>query len=67
MTSWLMETAALPPPYNEWQVSLSKKLLGLDWSLAYVDSNLSNDECASYNGFDDVCGSNLVLGVSKSF
>lgn len=53
--------------YKEWQVSLSKKLLGLDWSLAYVDSNLSNDECASYNGFDDVCGSSLVLGVSKSF
>lgn len=53
--------------YNEWQISLSKNLIGLDWSIAYVDSDLTDDECASYNGFDDVCGSNLVLGVSKTF
>lgn len=53
--------------YNEWQVSLSKTLVGLDWSLAYVDSDLSDAECFSYNGFDDVCSASVVVGVSKSF
>lgn len=53
--------------FNEWQISLSKTLVSLDWSLAYVDSDLSDEECASYNGFDDVCGADLVLGVSKTF
>lgn len=53
--------------YNEWQVSLSKTLVSLDWSLAYVDSDLSDTECYNYNGFDDVCSGNIVVGVSKSF
>ncbi|MNJ62082.1 hypothetical protein D3C77_579040 [compost metagenome] len=53
--------------YNEWQVTLSKTLVGADWSLAYVDSDLSDTECASYNGFDDVCSPTVIAGVSKSF
>lgn len=53
--------------YHEWQVGLSKTLLELDWSLSYVDTDLSDEECYNYNGFDDVCDATLVLGVSKSF
>lgn len=55
------------PDYNEWQVTLSKSMVGVDWSLAYVDTDLSEAECFSYSGFDDVCSSTLVLGASKSF
>lgn len=53
--------------YNEWQVTLSKEYLSLNWSVSYVDSDLSESECLSYSGFDDVCSSSLVFGVSKSF
>ena len=53
--------------YNEWQVSLNKELLELNWSIAYVDTDLSDTECLNYSGFDDVCSSALVLGGKKSF
>ncbi|MBC9251572.1 hypothetical protein A9179_14970 [Pseudomonas alcaligenes] len=53
--------------YHEWQAKLSRSLFDLDWSLSYVDTDLSAAECASYNGFDDVCSATLVVGVSKTF
>ncbi|MNG29068.1 hypothetical protein D3C84_1144350 [compost metagenome] len=53
--------------YYEWQVKLSKEFLALDWSLSYVDSDLSDTECLNYTGFDDVCSPSLVAGVSKTF
>lgn len=53
--------------YNEWQVTLSKTLFTADWSLSYADSDLSDSECYSYNGFDDVCAPTVIAGVSKSF
>ncbi len=53
--------------YHEWEAKLSRSLFALDWSLSYVDTDLSEAECASYNGFDDVCSATLVAGVSKTF
>ncbi|MNO85114.1 putative bacterial protein [compost metagenome] len=53
--------------YYEWEVKLSKQFLALDWSLSYVDSDLSDTECLNYSGFDDVCSPSLVAGVSKTF
>lgn len=53
--------------YHEWQIKLSKELLGLNWSASYVDTDLGDSECANYMGFDDVCAATLVLGVNKTF
>lgn len=53
--------------YREWSATLSKTLLELDWTVSFIDTDLSKDECYSYNGFDDVCSATLVLGASKSF
>ncbi|MCY1279368.1 hypothetical protein D9M68_335040 [compost metagenome] len=53
--------------YHEWEAKLSRTLLGLDWSLSYIDTDLSEAECASYMGFDDVCSATVVAGVSRSF
>lgn len=53
--------------YHEWEVRLSKEIVGLNWSLSYIDTDLSAAECASYMGFDDVCSATLVAGVSKAF
>ncbi|WJN58207.1 TorF family putative porin [Pseudomonas sp. SO81] len=53
--------------YQEWESKLSRSLLGLDWSLSYVDTDLSEAECAGYYGFEDVCSATVVAGVSKTF
>ncbi len=53
--------------YHEWEAKLSRSLFELDWSLSYVDTDLSKAECASYNGFDDLCSATVVVGVSKTF
>ncbi len=53
--------------YNEWEAKISKELLGLNWGLAYVDTNISDSECANYLGFDDICDATVVASVSKSF
>ena len=53
--------------YNDWEVKLSKNLWNLDWSLSYLDTDLSDTECESFMGYRDVCGSTLVAGVSTTF
>ena len=53
--------------YREWEAKLSRSLFELDWSLSYIDTDLSQAECASFNGFDDVCSATVVAGVSKTF
>ncbi|MCY1274682.1 hypothetical protein D9M68_186770 [compost metagenome] len=64
---WISASGGARDSYNEWEVKLSKNLLSLDWSLSYVDTDLSEAECANYLGFDDLCSATLVAGVSKSF
>jgi len=53
--------------YREWEVKLDRDLLGLNWSLSYIDSDMSKAECLNYLGYDDICGAALVAGVSKDF
>ncbi|MDN5939282.1 MAG: TorF family putative porin [Salinisphaera sp.] len=52
------------PDYADWSVALSTSQLGLDWSLAYVDTDLSESECF---GGGDICDATAVATVSKSF
>jgi uncharacterized protein (TIGR02001 family) len=53
--------------YREWEVKLTRELLGVTWGLSYIDTDLSKAECASSYGFDDVCTATVVASVSKSF
>ncbi|BAN47599.1 TorF family putative porin [Metapseudomonas resinovorans] len=53
--------------YREWEAKLTRDFVGVTWGLSYVDTNLSESECASNYGFTDVCTATWVASVSKSF
>lgn len=52
------------PSYSDWSVSLSKEVLGLDLSIAYVDTDIEEEECF---GGTSLCDARAVFSVSKSF
>ncbi|MBT8766944.1 TorF family putative porin [Metapseudomonas boanensis] len=64
---WISSSGSTRESYDEWEVKLSRTLVGMNWTLSYIDTDLSDAECANYMGFDDVCSSTLVAGVSKAF
>ena len=51
------------PDYADYSIGLSGSAAGLDLSLAWVDSDLSDDECF---GGDDLCEGSVILTVAKS-
>lgn len=53
--------------YNNWLVTLNKELWHLDWSLSYIDTDLSDTECAGFAGYRDVCSATVIAGVSTTF
>nr|WP_286946981.1 TorF family putative porin [Pseudomonas sp. UBA6718] len=53
--------------YDNWQVSLSRELAGITWGLSYIDTDLSDAECLSFMGYDDLSGADLVVSASKTF
>lgn len=53
--------------YREWEAKLSYDLFDVTWGLSYIDTDLSDDQCASNYGFTDTCGATVVASVSKSF
>lgn len=53
--------------YYDWEIGIGKRQWGLDWRLSYIDSDLSEAECASAFGIDDICSSTLVGSISKRF
>ncbi len=53
--------------YREWEAKLSYELFEVKWGLSYIDTDLSDDQCASNYGFTDTCGATVVASVSKSF
>ncbi len=53
--------------YHEWEAKLTRDFLGVTWGLSYVDTDLSEAECASNYGFTDVCTATWVASASKSF
>lgn len=65
--SWFSNDGASRDDYHEWEVKLTRTLLSLDWSVSYIDTDLSESECASYLGFKDVCSATVVASVSKTF
>ncbi|HLA29473.1 MAG TPA: TorF family putative porin [Pseudomonas sp.] len=53
--------------YNSLDIRLTRDLVGVTWGLSYIDSDLSDAECASFAGYDDLCGATLVASASKTF
>ena len=45
-----------------WAVSLSKSWQGIDWSLTYEDTDLSEEDCYGY----DWCDATVIFGMAKS-
>lgn len=58
------EDAFGTPSYSDWSLSLSKEVLGLDLSIAYVDTDIEKDECFAGTS---LCEARAVFTVSKSF
>lgn len=53
--------------YYDWEIGIDTQQWGLDFRLAYIDTDLSKSECASAFGADDICSSTLVGSISKRF
>lgn len=53
--------------YNSLEIGLSRDLVGVTWGLSYLDTDLSDAECESFTGYDDLCSSTLVVSASKVF
>ncbi|UUY07857.1 TorF family putative porin [Pseudomonas sp. J452] len=53
--------------YNNWEIKLTRDLFGATWGLSYVDTDLSDAQCASFSGYDDLCSAGAVASVSKAF
>lgn len=53
--------------YREWELKLTHELAGVMLGLSYIDTDLSKSECASFMGYDDLCGPTLVASASKTF
>lgn len=53
--------------YNNWSVGLTRDLVGVTWGLSYIDTDLSDAECESFSGYDDLCSATLVVSASKTF
>ena len=53
--------------YNNWEVAFTRDLFGATWGLSYVDTDLSDAECESFSGYDDLCGAGLIASAKKVF
>ncbi|MNY71227.1 hypothetical protein D3C86_2095210 [compost metagenome] len=53
--------------YHEWEARLTRNVVGLDWGVAYIDTDLSQNQCMSYYGYTDVCTATVVVSASKTF
>lgn len=50
--------------YLDWKVGISKSLAGMDFEVAYMDTDLDDDDCF---GGTDFCDARAVFTASKSF
>lgn len=53
--------------YHTSRAMLSKPFAGMDWSVSYIDTDMSKSECLTTQGVDDTCSATVVFGVSKTF
>jgi uncharacterized protein (TIGR02001 family) len=49
--------------YVDWTLGVSKTMLGVDWGLAYTDTDIKHSDCGS----TDLCDAHYVVSMSKSF
>ncbi|RJS91883.1 TorF family putative porin [Salinisphaera sp. Q1T1-3] len=52
------------PDYTDWKIALSTEQFGLNWEVAYIDTDLSDQDC--FGGLN-TCGATAVGTISKSF
>lgn len=64
---WVSADGSTRSSYYDWEVGVSKKMFGMDWRLAYIDTDLSKAECESVNSYDDVCSATVVASIAKTF
>lgn len=64
---WNSDFSRSRSDYRNWEVKLTRDLVGVTWGLSYIDTDLSKAECANFMGYDDVCSATLVASVSKTF
>jgi uncharacterized protein (TIGR02001 family) len=50
--------------YQDWKIQASTKWLGVTWGLAYVDTDLDDDQ--DCYGDKDLCAATAVFSISKS-
>lgn len=62
----LVESGELIGAFNDWTLSLTRPMFGVDLGLSYSDSNLSGQECAAYSGHNDYCEGALTLTAVSS-
>lgn len=53
--------------YQEWEARLDRDFAGIDWSVSYIDTDLSQNECYNWQGFKDVCTATVVARATKQF
>ncbi|WP_166361237.1 TorF family putative porin [Pseudomonas akapageensis] len=53
--------------YREWEAKLTRDFVGVTWGLSYIDTDLSQSECASWYGYGDLCTATVVASASKTF
>ena len=53
--------------YVDYKVGISKEIIGVNFDLSYVGSDLSNKECDAYVGGKSICDDRFILTVSKGF
>jgi uncharacterized protein (TIGR02001 family) len=49
--------------YVDWKLGLSKAWMGVDWGLAYTDTDIEKKDC----GNKSLCDAHYVASISKSF
>lgn len=60
-------SGSISDTYQTHKASLKKSMFGLDWSLTYIDTTISDTECLYFMGYEDSCSAGVVAGVSKTF
>lgn len=62
----LVESGEMIGAFNDWTLSLSRPLFGVDLDLSYSGSNLSGQQCGAYSGHNDYCEGALTLKAVSS-
>lgn len=64
---WNSDFSRSRSDYRDWEIKLTRDLLGVTWGLSYIDTDLSKAECLNFMGYDDVCSATLQASASKTF